>query len=195
MENVEIILASASPRRRELLDQAGVVYRALSADIDEICGSQESPSEYVSRMACEKALAVRAQDRAGLPVLAADTAVVVDERILGKPADRKDAVNMLKSLSGREHKVYSAVALAIAGEDVRVRLNISSVVFDELDEMWIEAYCDSGEPFDKAGAYAIQGRAATRISLLVGSHSGVMGLPLFETCELLRSAGLDPVPD
>jgi septum formation protein len=186
----EIILASNSPRRRELLGQIGISFRVLVADIDESVTAGEQPSDYVCRMALEKALAALRLDSSGQAVLAADTAVIVEGRILGKPLDRAEAKTMLHSLSGREHEVYSAVALALSEDDVRMRLNVTSVTFSELEDEWIEAYCNSEEPMDKAGAYAIQGLAAQRISQLAGSYSGVMGLPLFETAELLRSAGI-----
>ncbi len=186
----DIYLASASPRRRELLDQIGVRYRVVAQDVAEAVRAGESPREYVQRLALAKARAGRdslpAADRR--PVLGADTAVVVDGRILGKPRDRGEALAMLESLSGRCHEVYSAVALVAQNE--AVSLNVSRVCFAELDAATRERYRDSGECHDKAGAYAIQGRAAMFISKLEGSYSGVMGLPLFETAALLQQAGI-----
>lgn len=183
-----VILASASPRRRELLRQVGVRFRVVVAEVDESVLPGEQPADYVLRVARDKVLAIQATDGSGLPVLAADTAVVLDQRILGKPADRAGAISMLRSLSGRTHEVYSAVVLAQAGQPPRECLNISRVTFAELDPDWIEAYCDTGDSMDKAGAYGVQGLAAEKIPRIEGSFSGVMGLPLYETCQLLRQA-------
>jgi len=183
-----VILASASPRRRELLRQVGVRFRVVVAEVDESVLPGEQPAGYVLRVARDKVLAIQATDGSGLPVLAADTAVVLDQRILGKPADRAGAISMLRSLSGRTHEVYSAVVLAQAGQPLRECLNISRVTFAELDPDWIEAYCDTGDSMDKAGAYGVQGLAAEKIPRIEGSFSGVMGLPLYETCQLLRQA-------
>ena len=183
-----VILASASPRRRELLRQVGVRFRVVVAEVDESVLPGEQPAGYVLRVARDKVLAIQATDGSGLPVLAADTAVVLDQRILGKPADRAGAISMLRSLSGRTHEVYSAVVLAQAGQPPRECLNISRVTFAELDPDWIEAYCDTGDSMDKAGAYGVQGLAAEKIPRIEGSFSGVMGLPLYETCQLLRQA-------
>ena len=183
-----VILASASPRRRELLRQVGVRFRVVVAEVDESVLPGEQPADYVLRVARDKVLAIQATDGSGLPVLAADTAVVLDQRILGKPADRAGAISMLRSLSGRTHEVYSAVVLAQAGQPLRECLNISRVTFAELDPDWIEAYCDTGDSMDKAGAYGVQGLAAEKIPRIEGSFSGVMGLPLYETCQLLRQA-------
>lgn len=188
MSNPRVILASASPRRRELLRQVGVLFRVVAAEVDESVLPGEQPAAYVLRVARDKVLKIQASDGSGLPVLAADTAVVLDQRILGKPADRAEAISMLRSLSGRTHEVYSAVVLAQAGQPTRESLNVSRVSFAELDPDWIEAYCDTGDPMDKAGAYGVQGLAAEKIPRIEGSFSGVMGLPLFETCQLLRQA-------
>mgnify|MGYP001826411274 CR=1 FL=1 len=122
------------------------------------------------------------------PVLGADTAVVLGDRILGKPDSRADAIAMLQGLSGQTHEVYSAVVLAAAAGRVLDCLNITRVTFAQLDRAWIESYCDTGDPMDKAGAYGVQGRAAEKITRIEGSFSGVMGLPLYETCRLLRQA-------
>jgi septum formation protein len=183
-----IILASASPRRRELLRQVGVEFRVVVAAVDESVLQDEAPAAYVVRVARDKALEVLARESDGLPVLGADTAVVLDGRILGKPGDRAEAQAMLSSLSGRTHEVYSAAVLAAGAQPPRECLNISRVTFAELDRAWIESYCDSGDLMDKAGAYGVQGRAAEKITRIEGSFSGVMGLPLYETCQLLRRA-------
>jgi len=185
-----LILASSSPRRRELLNQVGMAYQVIVADIDESIRPGEDVGEYVCRMAREKALEVHQRDGVTVAVLGADTAVAVNGRVLGKPVDREDAIRMLESLSGRTHEVWSAVALVSPGGGLRQRLNITRVTFSELDRAWIESYCDSGEPMDKAGAYGVQGIAAQKISHMEGSYSGVMGLPLHETAEILQAAGV-----
>ncbi|MCH8057747.1 MAG: septum formation inhibitor Maf [Proteobacteria bacterium] len=185
-----LILASSSPRRRELLNQVGMAYQVIVADIDESIRPGEDAGEYVCRMAREKALEVHQRDGVTVAVLGADTAVVVNGRVLGKPVDREDAIRMLESLSGRTHEVWSAVALVSPGGGLRQRLNITRVTLSELDRAWIESYCDSGEPMDKAGAYGVQGIAAQKISHMEGSYSGVMGLPLHETAEILQAAGV-----
>jgi septum formation protein len=185
-----IYLASASPRRRELLRQIGVGYRLLRIEIDEMPLAGESPYDYVYRLAQTKAQAGYAAlgRRQPAPVLGADTAVVVDGIILGKPRDREEGLAMLARLSGREHQVLSAVALATSMHN-GVKVQQSQVWFRELTRAECRAYWDSGEPGDKAGGYGIQGRAAAFIADLRGSYSGVMGLPLFETAELLREFG------
>lgn len=186
----DLILASASPRRRELLRQIGVSYRVVVSDIDETARAGEGPGDYVCRLAHEKALDVKQREEDDLPVLGADTAVIINGHILGKPENRARAVEMLGELSGRTHEVWSAVALLLPGGAVLERLNITRVTFSVLDRAWIEAYCDSGDPMDKAGAYGVQGMAAQKISQIEGSYSGVMGLPLCETSEILTEAGL-----
>jgi septum formation protein len=183
-----LCLASASPRRRALLQQIGVAHVALRADVDETPQPGELPRAYVARIAAAKARAIRARD-ATLPVLGADTTVVVDGVMFGKPANREAGLAMLASLSGRVHEVLSAVALA----DVRgmaVAISVSAVRFRALSAQECRDYWDSGEPRDKAGGYAIQGLAAAFIAALDGSYSGVMGLPLFETAALLLAAGV-----
>ena len=185
-----LILASSSPRRRELLNQVGMAYQVIVADIDESIRPGEDVGEYVCRMSREKAFEVHQRDGVTVAVLGADTAVVVNGLVLGKPVDREDAIRMLESLSGRTHEVWSAVALVSPGGGLRQRLNITRVTFSELDRAWIESYCDSGEPMDKAGAYGVQGIAAQKISHMEGSYSGVMGLPLHETAEILQAAGV-----
>ncbi|MDQ5909839.1 MAG: dTTP/UTP pyrophosphatase [Pseudomonadota bacterium] len=185
-----IYLASASPRRRELLRQIGVSYRLLRIEVDETPGAGESPDDYVARLALAKAQfgCAALGRRQPAPVLGADTAVVVDDVILGKPRDREDGLAMLARLSGREHQVLSAVAVATSTRNA-VKVQESRVWFRNLSPVECAAYWDSGEPRDKAGGYGIQGRAATFITHLHGSYSGVMGLPLFETAELLREFG------
>ena len=183
-----VCLASVSARRRELLAQIGVPHVVSAADIDEALLPGESAADYVVRMARAKALAVRERGMA-LPVLAADTTVVVDEIVCGKPADEGESLAMLERLSGRTHQVLTAVALAAHGA-VSFRLSASEVRLRRLTRAECAAYWHTGEPHDKAGGYAIQGRAAVFIEHLSGSYSGVMGLPLFETAELLRAAGV-----
>jgi septum formation protein len=183
-----VCLASVSPRRRELLSQIGVPHTVVGADIDETAQSGESPREYVVRMARQKALTVRERGER-LPVLAADTTVVLDDVIYGKPRDRADGIAMLGRLSARTHEVLTAVAVADA-RGVDLRLSVSAVRFRGLTPEECAAYWDTGEPRDKAGGYAVQGAAAVFIESLSGSYSGVMGLPLFETAELLRAAGV-----
>jgi septum formation protein len=184
-----LCLASASPRRRELLSQIGVSHLVAVADIDESVLPGETPRAYVVRLAREKARAIQ---RAGqqLPVLAADTTVVVDGKIFGKPRDRAQGVYMLGELAGRAHEVLTAVALANT-QGVTERLSSSTVRFRKISPEECVAYWEAGEPRDKAGGYAIQGLGAVFVESLSGSYSGVMGLPLFETGELLRAAGID----
>ena len=183
-----VCLASASPRRAQLLAQIGVAHVVAVADIDEALLPGERAADYVLRMARGKALAVRARS-AALPVLAADTTVVLDEGICGKPRDEADGLAMLERLSGRSHQVLTAVALA-ADNALAVRLSASEVRFRRLSRAECRAYWHSGEPRDKAGGYAVQGRAAAFIEHLSGSYSGVMGLPLYETAQLLAVAGI-----
>jgi septum formation protein len=191
----QIYLASRSPRRRELLDQIGVRYALVEAHVDESLHPGEQPEDYVLRVALEKARRARAalspDDRR--PVLGADTAVAVGERILGKPRGREDALEMLGLLSGRTHRVFTAVAL-IAPDGERTDLCESRVTFRTLERAEALRYWDTGEPRDKAGAYAIQGFGALFVAGLIGSYSGVMGLPLFETGRLLGQVGIAPIP-
>jgi septum formation protein len=182
-----IVLGSASPRRRALLRQLGLAFRVVPADLDEAVLPGEPPADYVLRVARDKAAAVWALTGGALPVLAADTTVVLDGCILGKPADRAEAIAMLGRLSDRTHEVFSAVAVQAGPRRVEDRVNVTRVTFAPLEQGWIEAYCDSGEPMDKAGAYGVQGAAAARIVRIEGSFSGVMGLPLYETYQLLRN--------
>jgi septum formation protein len=186
----QLILASSSPRRWELLKQIGMAYQVMVADIDESIREGEGAREYVCRMAREKAFEIHRRDGVTVAVLGADTTVIVNGRILGKPVDREDAIRMLEGLSGRTHEVWSAIALVLPGGGLRERLNITRVTFSKLDRAWIESYCDTGDPLDKAGAYGVQGIAAQKISRMEGSYSGVMGLPLHETAEILQQAGV-----
>jgi|TARA_B110000240_G_C13440066_1_gene427667 septum formation protein len=184
-----IILASASARRQELLSQIGVRFTVRSQDIDESIRSGELANDYVTRMAQEKAgsalNALRVSENSSdAVVLAADTSVVCDADVLGKPANEADAVGMLRLLSGREHRVLSAVTLATQVNQRSV-LSESRVRFREISIDEAQQYYRSGEPMGKAGAYAIQGYAAVFVEQLIGSYSGVMGLPLFETAQLL----------
>ena len=197
-----IYLASRSPRRRELLTQIGVKYEPLlfregsrqDAETDEAVHPGELPDAYVRRVTQLKAEAAwqRVLMRRGLqrkPVLTADTTVALATEILGKPADREDAQRMLTMLSGTCHRVLTAVAVQYESR-FEMAVSESMVTFARLDEARIAAYVASGEPFDKAGAYAIQGRAGAFIERLEGSYTGVMGLPLYETARLLRAFGV-----
>lgn len=184
-----LYLASASPRRRELLEQIGVPVRLVRCAVDEQPLADESAESYVQRVTRDKVQAGVALAPAGAVVLAADTAVVLDGTILGKPRDRDDALRTLRALSGREHQVMTAVAVA-RGEEVQVRLVISRVRFRPLAEAELAAYWDTGEPQDKAGSYGIQGLAAVFVAHLEGSYSAVVGLPLMETAELLDRFGI-----
>lgn len=184
------ILASASPRRRELLGQLAVTFKVAPADIDETITDGETAREFVQRMALEKAQAGFELGGSSLPALGADTIVLLGDEILGKPASRAGAVAMLQSLSGQTHQVYSAVALIAGCGDVLETFNSTDVTFADLPTGWIERYCQSEEPMDKAGAYAVQGGAGQYIRCIKGSYSSVMGLPLYETAVLLRHAGL-----
>lgn len=184
----QLILASASPRRSELLHQIGIRHVIKAVDIDETVCPQESPLAYVERVAAEKSAACQTIHPDTLPVLAADTTVVCDGHVLGKPQDFEQAVAMLNLLSGRKHLVYSAVSLR--GRQHWQAISISEVKFRPLSPVEIKAYWQTGEPQDKAGAYAIQGLASVFIESISGSFSGVMGLPLFETAQLLAKQGI-----
>jgi len=182
------MLASASPRRRELLQQIGVAVEVVVPDVEEAPRPGEDAADYVCRLAREKAHRVlrRHPQRT---VLAADTAVVLDGELLGKPEDATGAQQMLRRLSDHEHRVLTAVHLCHGGFDAGA-LSDTRVRFRELSADEIRAYVNSGEPLDKAGAYGIQGRGAVFVSHIAGSYSGVVGLPLFETARLFRQAGL-----
>lgn len=187
-----IILASASPRRAELLRQIGIPFKRQHADIDESLRVGEHARDYVMRLAVEKAMAISREVgvTSQFPVLGADTAVIFGDEILGKPLNYEHFYAMMVKLSGHTHQVMTAVALIMpSGEQMRA-LSVSDVSFRHLQEFEIEAYWQSGEPHDKAGGYAVQGLAAIFIENLTGSYSGVMGLPLFETAQLLGQAGV-----
>ncbi len=184
-----IYLASSSPRRRELLGQLGVQFRVHAVEIDESRRRGEDADALVSRLAREKAAAAVAELGGETPVLAADTVVVIDGEALGKPAGRADALAMLQRLSGRAHHVLTAVT-AVARGEAYPALNRTEVRFRMITPAEAEAYWETGEPADKAGAYAIQGRGAVFIEHIAGSYSGVMGLPLYETAQLLQRAGV-----
>lgn len=185
----KVCLASASPRRQQLLQQVGIDFEVMVPEIDETPHDNEDAETFVVRIAREKAEQVAARRISGnmpqLPVLAADTAVVLDNRILGKPRDRQDAIAMLTDLAGRTHVVLTAVTI-LYKDRADSLVQKSEVKFAPLNRQQIEAYWQTGEPADKAGAYGIQGRAAAFISHLQGSYTGVMGLPLFETCQMLE---------
>lgn len=195
-----VYLASQSPRRRQLLDQIGVRHELLlaapgeDAEALEAVRGREAPARYVQRVTGLKLDAAVARHRArGLldaPVLCADTTVALGSTILGKPDDADDAARMLAALSGHTHRVLTAVAVQHGGQRLQA-LSVSEVCFDALTPAQIAAYVASGEPLGKAGAYAVQGRAQTFIRTLRGSYTGIMGLPLFETAQLLRQAGID----
>ena len=187
----ELVLASASPRRRELLDQLGVRYTCVPADIDESFNPAENPRAYVERMAIEKAVAVAARyPDADTAVIAADTIVLVDDAdVLGKPVDRFDGLAMLARLSGRRHTVITAVCLHLQGK-VSCELVETQVNFIPLTRELCEAYLATDEPWDKAGAYGIQGMAGAFVQSIEGSYSNVVGLPLCETWQLLRANGV-----
>lgn len=182
---VQLILASRSPRRAELLRQIGVHFEVQSAEVDERRLPGQSPADYAVATALAKACAVH-----GDVVLGADTDVVIDGEILGQPKDRDDACSMLARLSNREHEVYSAVAV-VQGARRETALSVTRVHFGRISPEAADAYWASGEPGGKAGAYAIQGGAARWVREIHGSYSGVVGLPLFETCELLRKFGIE----
>jgi septum formation protein len=201
MAGTPIYLASQSPRRRELLKQIGIPFEALmlrsdprrGIDVDETPLPDESPGSYALRVAREKAATgMRQMEQRRLPqrlILSADTTVVLDDRIIGKPENTDDAHRILTSLSGREHRVITVVAAALRGE-VDTRMSMSTVWFRALADPEIRRYVATGEPMDKAGAYGIQGRAASFVTKIDGSYSGIVGLPLAETCELLQRFGV-----
>jgi septum formation protein len=189
-QNSDIVLASGSARRRELLTQIGLRYSVLVTDIDESRKDNEPPPVYVRRMALEKAQAGMQLSTGQSPVLGADTVVLLGNEILGKPGNRAEAADMLRKLSGRDHFVLSAIAMCWSGHQSEVMLNKTKVSFAEIPESFIDRYCDSDDPLDKAGAYAIQGEPGMYVSGIEGSYSGVMGLPLYETGRLLKIAGV-----
>jgi len=189
---MKLYLASKSPRRHELLKQIGVEFEIINVDIDETWDEREIARDYVFRLALEKARAGKTKIKAdnNALVLAADTAVVIDNVILGKAKNKEDAARMLHLLSGRTHHVYTSIAL-ISSKEEMTSLNTSRVSFKPLSENEIKTYCISGEPSGKAGAYAIQGKAGAFIERIEGSYSGIMGLPLYETWQLIQNIAKD----
>jgi septum formation protein len=196
----QIYLASQSPRRRELLKQIGINFEMLllrngherKTDVDETPKQNEAPADYVQRICRAKAEsawnALQLRNLPQRPVLTADTTVTLDDRIYGKPRDQEEAASILRELSGRQHQVLTAVGMAYR-DRIELRLSTTAVTFSTLSEEQIRRYLMTNESHDKAGAYGIQGHAGTFIPRIKGSYSGVMGLPLFETAELLRSFG------
>ena len=192
---MRLILASASPRRAELLRAAGIEFDVMPADVDETLHGGESPEQYVRRVANAKACGVLARSH-GRPVVAADTVVVVDGEILGKPVDADDAGRMLKMLSGKRHEVLTAVSVSLGGPEdacpAASAVERTTVEFAALSDAEIAEYVASGEPLDKAGAYAIQGRASRFVTRIEGSYSNVVGLPVALVYNLLKTS---PTPD
>lgn len=189
---VRVYLASISPRRRGLLAQIGIACEVVRVQVDETPQRGEAPEPYVLRVALAKARAARLTiGPSDWPVLAADTAVVLGERVLGKPRDRSEGLAMLARLANRTHEVLTAVALL--GREEQTALSRSQVSFGPIDAAQALAYWQTGEPADKAGAYGIQGLGGRFVRHLAGSYSGVMGLPLYETTVLLAREGIDPL--
>jgi len=180
-----IYLASNSPRRAQLLEQIGVPFVRVKAAIAELKAAGESAENYVQRLAMQKAQAGLVNSDKSCPVLGADTVVVIDRQILEKPADRRHAKKMLQQLSGRSHQVFTAIAL-LDGRTVKTKLVKTDVSFKVLSEQEIDDYWSTGEPLDKAGGYAIQGFAGKFITNISGSYSAVVGLPLYETAQLIK---------
>ena len=187
--SVQIILASASPRRKELLDQIKVTYKVYPVDLDESPLPDEMPLNYVQRLAAEKSAVCVSRLATDIPVLAADTAVILGDVIMGKPKNEAHALALLTQLSGKTHQVYSAVSLR--GREHHQALSITEVTFRRLTKQEILDYLHSGEPVDKAGSYAIQGMGSIFVESIKGSFSGVVGLPLFETAQLLSKEGIE----
>ncbi|MDH3688123.1 MAG: Maf family nucleotide pyrophosphatase [Gammaproteobacteria bacterium] len=189
-QSPQLCLASTSPRRRQLLELLQLRFVVSAANVCEQVLPDEAPRDYVLRLAAAKAAAVEADCASmSMPLLGADTCVTLDNEILGKPQGPQQAIEMLHSLSGRKHEVFTAIALRSRGE-LYTAVSHSRVTFACLDDVEIQRYVDSGEPLDKAGAYAIQGRGATFITYIEGSYTGVVGLPLYELAQLLRKVGI-----
>lgn len=184
----QIILASASPRRKDLLAQINITPIVQPIELDESPFPNENPLAYVQRIAAEKSALCATVISSSLPILAADTAVILDDCIMGKPKDKAHGLEMLSALSGRTHQVFTSVSLR--GKQHWQALSITDVTFRKLTQSEIIFYWQTGEPADKAGAYAIQGLGGAFVELIKGSYSGVMGLPLFETAELLAKQGI-----
>ena len=185
MSREPLTLASGSPRRRQLLEMLGIPLRVVPSNLPEVRRPLETALDYVERLAREKALSVR-----GRLVLGADTTVIVRDEVLEKPVDEADALRMLLKLQGRTHQVVTSVALA-AGDRIHQATDVTNVGFRRMSEDYLRAYVATGEPLDKAGAYAVQGRAAAFVRRISGSYSGIMGLPLAEAAELLQRFGID----
>ena len=189
MQDYDLILGSASPRRTEILHQIGVRHRIVPADIDETPWSNESATDYVQRMALEKAQYVVAKSSEITPVLGADTCVVCDSKIFGKPSHQIEAMEMLAALSGKSHWVHTAVAV-VNRQDCAVLISTTEVEFRKISEQECLSYWETGEPCDKAGGYAIQGLGAVFVRSISGSYSGVVGLPIEQTSLLLQQFGV-----
>ena len=187
---MDLHLASSSPRRHEILSALGVSFTAAGVDIDETRRDGEPVADMVVRLAIAKAAAARPNVDKSVPVIGADTAVAIDNLVLGKPGSRDAAVQMLTALSGRTHEVLTGVAVDFAGT-VRTAISTTQVRFRKINLCEAENYWQSGEPTDKAGAYAVQGMGGIFVEDISGSYSGVVGLPVFETAKLLADAGCD----
>jgi len=190
----QIHLASASPRRRDILHSLAVTHSYRGVDIDEQPAANEAPDDLIVRLAREKAMAAQPEDFEDRPVLAADTIVVLDKQIFGKPIDQGHATSMLMALAGRSHCVTTAVALR-CGQQVETIVSTTTVKFREIQPDEAAAYWHSGEPVDKAGGYAIQGLGGMFVTSIEGSYSGVVGLPVFETVKLLVGVGIQVLPE
>ena len=188
MSGCRVVLASASPRRRDLLNLIGIAHEVRPANIDETVRPRESPRRYAERLAREKASAIASRDP-DLITIGADTVVVIDRKVLGKPADTADAARMLRMLSGREHTVITAVAVS-RGRKLRSAIEEVRVKFRRLRDDEIDEYIAMGEPMDKAGAYGIQGYGATIVERIEGDYIAVMGLPLVRLVGLMRDVGV-----
>lgn len=191
MTQPTLILASSSPRRKEILTGMGLAFAVRLVDVDETPREAEAAGDMVLRLAAAKAVAGGVGP--GEIIIGADTAVVLDKAIFGKPTDEADALRMLAALSGRTHKVLTGLAVASAGK-VTTALSSTDVRFREIDPDEARRYWQSGEPGDKAGAYAIQGRGGVFVEAIMGSYTGVVGLPVFDTARLLREAGIETLP-
>ena len=190
MSAPQLHLASSSPRRREILTAMGLTFSHAGVDIDESRHKDEAVDDMVMRLAREKAFAADNEKHGQIPVLAADTIVVLGDRVFGKPASKEDALAMLAALSGTAHRVLTAVAVA-TGDELGTAMSDTEVRFRDINPDEALAYWQSGEPAGKAGAYAIQGLGGIFVESVNGSYSGVVGLPVFETADLLRQAGIE----
>ena len=188
MTPITVILASASPRRRELLTLIGIAHTVTPADVDESIHPDEAPAVYAERLARAKASAIPVPDASAITI-GSDTIVVIDDRVLGKPRDRRDAAAMLRTLSGRTHTVYTAVAVR-RGDQLVSGVEHVAVSFRALADAQIESYIDTGEPMDKAGAYGIQGYGATIVERIDGDYFAVMGMPLGRLVDLMAQVGV-----